>query len=309
MLLMFLFACTSGIDTAADTDVSPEDTPAPGEIIPFRAATFNIDWLSPRDSNAGDVVPRNDRDREMIRTLITDYDLSLVALQEIEGSTALRALDFADEWSWEVGSSGRSQNPALLYRNDRFSVVDAVEVDLPGASDSYRDPMVVSVDHSDGLAFVVVVVHMPSGDDTAASALRQQQGRELHTWLEQDLAAQVGEDRARNVVLMGDFNDTFEGINTQYPSLDVFSDDPNWRIATQQADGDSSINYSSIIDHVILSPDMALRWTGEASKTGVNVIYHDAIEPWSNYSGGYDDTQNISSHRPVTLSFNAGQLP
>jgi endonuclease/exonuclease/phosphatase family metal-dependent hydrolase len=244
----------------------------------------------------------------MIRTLITEYDLSLVALQEIEGSAALEALGFDTSWSWEVGRSGRSQNLALLYRADRLAVRDVFELDLPGDGSSARNPLVATVEHASGLSFVVVVVHFFSSDDDAASSSRQRQALELHDWLEESMAARLGDDLAERVVLLGDFNDTVEGINPSYPSLTVFAEDSTWRIATLQADGASTVRYNSIIDHVILSAGMVDRWTGASSDTGVNIIYHDAIDPWASYSDGYNAEQNVSSHRPVTLSFNAGQL-
>lgn len=308
MLIFALIACTSGqTSSTASNDTASSPAQPPG-IVPFRAATFNIDWLSPRDSDAGDMVPRNDRDREMIRTLITEYDLSLVALQEIEGRAALEALGFDGSWSWEVGRSGRSQNPALLYRADRFEVLDVFELDLPGDGDSARSPLVATIEHVDGLSFVVIVVHFFAYDDDASSSSRQRQARELHDWLGTTMPSQLGEDLSERVVLLGDFNDTVEGINPSYPSLSVFADDDTWRIATLQADGASTVSYNSVIDHVILSAEMVERWTGASSETGVNIIYHDAIEPWASYGGGYSGAQNISSHRPVTLSFNAGAL-
>ncbi|MFT4977658.1 MAG: endonuclease/exonuclease/phosphatase family metal-dependent hydrolase [Myxococcota bacterium] len=308
MLYLVMLACTAGDDTRTVAEDTGPDGAGYGEIVPFRAATFNIDWLSPRDSDRDDVVPRNSRDREMIRTLITEYDLSLVALQEIEGAGAISALGFDDSWSWVAGDSGWSLNPALLYRSDRFSVTDVFEVELPGQSDGYRDPLVAVVEHTTGLSFVVVVVHLAAYDDDASSSLRQGQATSLHGWLSDDLAGRVGADLAERVMLLGDFNDTVGGINDRYPSLSVFDEDEYWRIATKQVDGASTVYFSSVIDHAILSPEMTARWTGESSETGCNVIYHDAIDPWASYGGGYGDEQNISSHRPVTLGFNAGTL-
>jgi len=304
MLFTLLLACTGAKDTATtiDTGESVDTTPS---IVPFRAATFNIDWLSPRIADAGDRVPRSARDHEMIRTLLVEYDLSLVALQELEGAAAIEALGFDDTWDWEVGSTGGSQNLGLLYRSDRFRVDDVIEVNLPNTYDLSKDPMVVSLTHASGLSLVVVVVHMAAFDDDDASAYRQDQTESLHTWLTAELPTRVGDDLASRVAIMGDFNDTVEGINSRYPSLSVFDDDEDWRIATTQIDGTTIISYNSVIDHAILSAGMAERWTGAASETGCNVIYHDAIPPWSDYSGGYNDEQNISSHRPVTLSFDA----
>lgn len=301
MLWIALLACTAGKDPAdtGKTNDTGGDSGGSNTIVPFRAATFNIDWLSPNDSNAADMVPRNGRDREMIRTLITEYDLSLVSLQEIEGAAALDALGFDDTWDHVVGDSGRSQNPALLYRSDRFTVLDSFEVAVVN-NDYDRDPLFVTLEHAEGFQFTVVVVHHAAYDDNDASRQRQQQASALHDWLGRNLADEP-------VAIMGDFNDTVEGINASYPSLPVFDEDDAWRIATTQIDGDTTV-YGSVIDHVILSEAMAERWTGAGSDTGCNVIYHDALEPWSSYAGGYNGEQNISSHRPVTLSFNAGSL-
>ena len=306
LALVLLGACSAPTDDSA----SPADSggPVPGEVVPFRVATFNIGWLSPRISDSSDVKPRNEKDHEMIRTLITEHDLSLIALQEIEGQAALDVLGFDGDWSYVVGTTGWSQNPALLYRSDRLTVSDVRELHLPGTEGTSKDPLVATVKHSSGVTFLAVVIHLKPYEDPESAAYRYSQVEELTAWLTDELPQLYPPQLAENVLIMGDFNDTFEGINPDWQALSVLEDTPGWRFATRQADGTSNIYYDALIDHIVLSDALAERWTEADSATGCHVIYHDQLAPWSSYTGGYGGKQNISDHRPVSITLNAGLL-
>lgn len=303
LLAAFLLACTATEDPAA-TGRDPLDTAPPAQDL-FRIATFNIDWLSPRTADSGDRRPRNSTDHQLLRSLIEQHSLDLIALQEIEGQAALDVLRFGAPWESVVGQSGWSQNLALLYRSDLFSIENVREVQLPGADWPDRFPLVATVRHVDGLTFTVVVVHHTAQASDAEAAYRYRQATGLREWLDVELPEQVPVQLAQSVVMLGDFNDDFEPINPDYPSLEPLETGDTWRFATRQAEAPSTIRYGSVIDHIVLSADMVRRWPEQAAANACHVILHDALEPWSNYTGGYGNDQNLSSHRPVWIALDA----
>ena len=303
LLAALLGGCTapkdSG-DTAADSGAAPA-----AQMDPFRLATFNIDWLSPRIADPDDRRPRNNIDHQLLHSLIEEHQLDIVALQEIEGQGALDVLRFGDPWDSVVGEQGWSQNLAVLYRSDRFTLEDVREVQLPGTEWPDRFPLVATVRHLDGLTFTLVVVHHNAYAGAADSAYRYNQAKRLREYLDQDLPDEVAPQLARSVVVAGDFNDDFTPLNSAYPSLETLETGDKWRFATRQAEAPTNIGYDSTIDHIVLSADMVPRWTERDAAKGCHVIQHDTLEPWSDYGGGYGNDQNISSHRPVWIALDA----
>lgn len=303
LLAALLVGCTDPKDPA---DAAGDDTGGPVvETDPFRLATFNIDWLSPRVADPDDWRPRNSIDHQLLNSLILEHELDIVALQEIEGQAALDALRFGDPWASVVGTEGWSQNLAILYRSDLFTVEDVREIRLPGTDWPDRFPLVATVRHVDGMTFTLVVVHNNAYADDVDAAYRYNQTARLREYLDVGLPEEVAPQLAQSVVVAGDFNDDFDPLNADYPSLELMEEGELWRFATRQADAATTIGYESTIDHIVLSADMVKRWTERDAAGGCHVILHDELEPWSNYSGGYGNDQNISSHRPVWITLDA----
>lgn len=305
LIAALLLGCTDPKDSGEPTG----DTARGGTIEsdPFRVATFNIDWLSPRIADPDDWRPRNTIDHQLLHSLIEDNALDLIALQEIEGQAALDVLRFEAPWASVVGDSGWSQNLAVLYRSDLFTVDDVREIRLPGTDWPDRFPLVATVRHVSGLTFTLVVVHHAAYADAESAAYRYNQAGQLREWLDEGLPEQVAPQLAQSVVVLGDFNDDFTPLNRDYPSLDLLETGEVWRFTTRQADGPSSIGFGSLIDHILLSADMVQRWPESAAASGAHVIEHDVLEPWSNYAGGYRNDQNLSSHRPVWITLDAAR--
>lgn len=303
MLAALLVGCTDPKDSA---DPSGDSGGEPAvEADPFRLATFNIDWLSPRVADPEDWEPRNTIDHQLLHSLIEEHAFDIVALQEIEGQAALDVLRFGDPWASVVGTQGWSQNLAILYRSDLFTVDDVREIRLPGTDWPDRFPLVATVRHVDGMTFTLVVVHHNAYAGAQDAAYRYNQAARLREYLDAGLPEEVPPQLAQSVVVAGDFNDDFEPLNDDYPSLQLMEEGEVWRFATRQAEAATTIGYESTIDHIVMSADMVDRWTERAAAKGCHVVEHDALEPWSNYGGGYGNDQNISSHRPVWIELDA----
>jgi endonuclease/exonuclease/phosphatase family metal-dependent hydrolase len=297
-----LLALMSGCLITTDGTPAPPDATWPAYDDPAYAqvGTFNIDWLW--DHHEGEYEPRNAVDYAMVARIFTDFDLDLVALQEINGAAALELLELPPDYAYVVGESGWSQNPAILYRSDRIEVVRAREVTLPGTEWPSKDLLVAEVSSLDGqLAFTFVVVHLnPFGDEENA-AYRHNQVQQLYTYVTGELPATVDPPFGDHVIVAGDFNDTFEGIHPGYDTLQVFEDDEDWVFATEDTDEYTELWYRSKIDHVLLTSNLASHYLAAGSDDACQVIAHDQLSPYNDYEGGYGGRQNISSHRPVWI--------
>ena len=308
--MLWLPLLIAGCGLWPDTVSYPEDT---GEVwlIPaeytdpgrLQVATFNGSWLWSGYEDG--YYPRNAVDYGMVARLFPAFDLELVALQEINGDPAMELLGLSEEWSWALGESGWSQNPGLLWRNDRVQVDNVREISLPINEWPSKDPLAADVTALDGsLAFTAVVVHFKPYSGTEDAAHRYTQAEQLHAWIGEELALE--EHRAPfhdHVVVLGDFNDAFTPLNSGYPSMEIWQDDPWFTVLTDGSPEYSQIPYRSLIDHIVVSEPLLAAWQLQEDGEGAAVIAHDELEPWSNYSGGFGGRPNISDHRPVWAYF------
>lgn len=277
------------------TDALPPRYTDPNWI---QVATFNIDWLwSDYDS---EWVSRTEKDYEMIARIFTDWDLDLVALQEINGEEALELLPLPDHYAWAVGESGWSQNPAILYRDDLFDIANVRELTFDSYAWPSRKPLVADVRWLEtGMEFTFVVVAHKAYEDDESAAFRQAQAQDLYTWVTEGLPQEGDGPLQEKVILAGDWNDTFGAMNYRYPSLEPFEQDKDWYFTTWDTDEHTYIGYESTIDHIVLSERILAHYPGVCCPHGCKVIAHDVLSPYADYEGGAGDDQNISSHRPV----------
>ena len=294
----------SVIDSEGDTeDSSPPNPELPAYDDPtyVQVGSFNVDWLS--DSYGTSYVPRNAMDYEMIAQLIVEYDLDLLGMQEINTEAALALLPLPETYSYVVSASGVSQNTAILYRNDQFTIDNVREIELPGTNTYARDPLIADVRAIDGdLSFTFIVVHMKSGDGTSDTNTRVGQIQDLHDWIVTDHAAAAAGSDFEEVIVVGDFNETLEGDGDSVP-LSIFSDDSSFYTATADLDTYTFIPSHSQLDHLFLTQDLESAYLGPEEGAGCQASPFDKMDPYRNYTGGYGDEQNISSHRPVWAYF------
>ncbi len=277
----------------------PGDVPGPDlRVDPLDPAylqvgTFNIDWLTA--DLPGEYTPRNEADLAMISSLIQSMDVDVLALQEIDGPEALTALALPPEWAFAVGTTGWSQNVALLYRQDRVTVSDVREVALPVNDFPSKDPLVADVVVRDGdLAFTLVALHLNPYVDWSEARFRAEQVRDVVAWLTGD---GTSEPPGLPVVVAGDLNDTRQGLNASWDALQPLED--LLAFATADTERYTNIPFRSQIDHVALAPGLEARRAGAGTELGVTVVEHDLLSPWSDYDDGVGGEPNVSSHRPL----------
>ncbi len=302
LLLLALSACGLMPMAARFPEDSGSPWVVPGEYSDpdfVQVASFNAEWLWSATEDG--YAPRNEVDYGMVARLFSDFDLELVGLQEVNGGGAMELLQLPPEFDWVLGSTGWSQNLGILWRADRLVVENAREIQLPVNEFPSKDPLVAEVSSLDGeLAFTFVVVHNKPYSDSDNAQLRYEQVQQLHQWLHDELAQE--QDNApfhEQVVIAGDFNDTFEALNSSWPSLRIFEDDPEYSFISAAMDDYTQITWRSRIDHIIISDDLLPAWPQRDQTVGCQVIAHDQLDPWSSYEGGFDGEQNISDHRPL----------
>lgn len=264
----------------------------------FQVGTFNIDWLM--DEYGGDFTPRNRTDFRHVASLVRAIDVEVLALQEIDGEGALDRLNLPPVWDRVVGRSGWSQNPAVLVRTDRARILSSREVRLPSNEFPSKDPLVVEVERlSDGAVYWIVVLHLHPFTDLEAVEARRTQAEEVAEWLATatDDAGVPVLDRA---IVVGDLNDTHDGISRHGPAAGALLDHPALTVASDACDGGTTLGYESRIDHVLLGATPAAAWTSAGETCAI--VRHDDLSPWSDYEGGWRARSNISSHRPIFVT-------
>jgi len=284
-------------DSEYDPDVLDPDMVDPRWL---QVGTYNAEWLSnaygPNDPSG--YVPRNQVDYEQIASLLTSIDVDILAMEELYGSGALHLLNLPRVWEFEVGTTGGSrQRLGLLYRSDKVSVHDVREVHLDAnISNGYKDPLVAEVRSLEGgWEITAIVVHMKAFSDAESVDRRAMQIEDLNEWLL--TATDPGGDPViHQAVIIGDLNDTVEGIGYK-PTLKPLLDNPDLFFVSEQCSGGTVIGWESRIDHVVFSTRLAPRHRTDDG--GCHITRHDDLSPWNDYAGGYNNTQNISDHRPI----------
>ena len=265
----------------------------------FQIGTFNIDWLF--DEYGAEYTPRTETDFEQIAALIRAIDVEVLALQEIDGEGAISRLGLPEPWRAVVGDSGWSQNPALLYRADRVQVHSAQEIILPSSEFPSKDPFVVEFERlGTGDRWLAIVLHFHPFTDGEAVAARRTQAAELVVWIDEAVDDE-GEPWVDRMIVMGDLNDTREGISRGYGTAILsLLDHPDLTVATDVCDGGTTLGYESRIDHILVGARIADAWSDAGGEC--RIVRHDEISPWSDYEGGWDEEQNVSTHRPIFIS-------
>lgn len=308
MLALLLLACDlvpKAVTLPADTGWAFQPDPAWTEPERLQVATFNIEWLS--DQLDEGFEPRNDVDYRMVGRLLVAHDFELVALQEIDGDTAMQRLELPDSYAWHIGESGWGQHVAIVYKRDVVELGDVREISLPSTTWGGKDPLAARVRWTEGdLSFTFIGLHLKASDDIDSATTRAGQIADLYDHIHTELLA----DRSTHgphVVIAGDFNETFTGINSQVDALAPFQEDPRWTFTTTDTLEYTHIGTRSKIDHIVLSDTLVDRYADAGTVDACKVVEHDHLRPWSDYDGGHGDDQNISDHRPVWIYLDQAQ--
>lgn len=267
----------------------------------FTVATFNVrnlfdDWDDPySEDETSPTKPLEERER--LGRTIHELDADILALQEVESRGCLE--QFVDEFLPESGyryvvhyegNDRRGIDVALLSRfpvEQTISYRHAEFQDSQGRAQRFRrDLLRVTIQPPRGPSLEAWCVHLKSNVEgrESAAAVRRAEVQKIRTLYDQALQANP---HAR-ILLLGDLNDSLESesvawllASEQHPLQTLLQGLP----AEQQVTYNRGV-YRSMIDFILASPAMAVRWI-----PGSYRIYHG-------------DPESIGSdHNPVVARF------
>jgi endonuclease/exonuclease/phosphatase family metal-dependent hydrolase len=251
-----LWVISLGWLAMAACDDGAKTTAPPTELT---MGTWNVQFLADR-LDAGE-IPRTAADVAALVRVITDGGFGVLAVEEILGADSLGLLQahgLGAAWRLEVGASGGSQKLGVLWDSgviDRVEDVRELDNDdglIPADWSGLRYPLHARIVVRGGFAFTMVVVHLKAGITNAGASQRARQVDQLAAWA----AGHEGP-----LAIMGDYNDTFEGILEGVDSLAALegSDAGRFLTADLPEGAFTSLEFLDLIDHVFLSPDLDAR--------------------------------------------------
>ncbi len=170
--------------------------------------TFNIEWLG---DGIDDKINRNEIDYKRIAETISENNVDVIALQEIENKEALRRLlKYLPNYNYIIGNIESKQNTAVVFKKSlKFKFIENYE---PLSVKKGRTRAGLVVEGKKGnFDFLMMVVHLKSTsryDSTdqlrnESYELRAQQAEILKTW-----ADSINNNSSeKDIIIVGDFND------------------------------------------------------------------------------------------------------
>ena len=293
LALLIFIVCSCGGDGSTTPDPLPQE-PDPISFTnclinksnsTLEIATWNIEQY-----------PKRGTTRDVLVQMIEQYDLDVIALQEMTSIAAFNALkDALEGWEGHITRfNGSNLMLAYLYKSSEVTVnttpVNLFEEDNTANNDaftSFRRPYLMQVSHINGLTVDLINVHLKccNGSEDRRRAASQL----MKSYIDDNLGAD-------KVIVLGDFND--EIVDSDNVFQNFLDDNSNYKFATLTiAEGPSSgwsfqqPGLSSQIDQILITDEL---FDNEIATT---VIAPEDCLP------SYEAI--VSDHRPVVISLSA----
>lgn len=211
-------------------------------------------------------------------------------LSEVNGFPWAREFDLSAEegqggdWGYWLSESGGGDRLQILYRKDRFKMLDHFEIEETNPWDNVRATLVLELESlSTGESFYVMANHLYRTN----SSRRHQQATVLNQW--------IASNPGKPVINAGDFNFDWDVRNGDqdhdqgYDNL-VANDRFNWVRPTALLK--TQCSYDSVLDFVFVA-NGAKSWNATST-----ILFTDP-----SYC---PDTNQGSDHRPVLAQFETG---
>ncbi len=259
---------------------------------PLRVATWNLEWLTERESPAG--APRADTDYAALARYADALDADVVALQEVDGPAAAARVFDPARYAFYFEPGDNLQRTGFAVRRGLTVVDDPDYVALRTGNDRLRAGAVITVDVA-GRPLRLMSVHLKSGcfarplaDDSDACQKLRPQIPLLEAWID----AAAASDTA--FVVLGDFN---RRLGTPGDEVWAALDDgePYHADLTAVTEGRLSTcengRYPDYIDHIVLDR-RATGWLVPDSFR--QTVYADG------------ETAQLSDHCPISVRLQPG---
>lgn len=269
-----------------------------GQVVVATYNTLNLfdDEDDPYHNDEG--TPAKPREQlEHLAHSIAELNADVIAFQEVENRFYLQRFVkvFLPDLGYEnvvhfEGNDSRGIDVCLVSRVPIGPVRSYRHLKFPGADGTVRsfnrDVLAVTIEPPESTPFEAWVVHLKSnsGGREFAEPVRLAEAKELRKLLDQEL----DKDPEARIIVLGDFNDTWETPSIQT----IVGAGPNalWSATTELKgelpDTYNEGEYKSMIDFILCSPAMA--------KTYVKGSFR--VIPGSTGTTGSD-------HNPVAVSF------
>ena len=283
-VVLFSVLCLAFSVQACDISPDVENT---GVTI----GTFNIEWLG--DNTSDDRKPRTTEDLALCAEIVRETAADILALQEVENEAALESLcAFLPEYRFALVRSFGKQNVGFLYKRtvrvDWVREFDAINVERGRTRSGALMQCVVGGD-----SLLLLAVHLKStsrADSTPelrerSRFLRRAQAERLRVWTDSLLSAASPSVFARNLCILGDFNDS---PRASAGVLDTLVSSRHLHFLTSYFNG-CLYTHLPAIDHIVVSSPLFSRVPrGSVRMVNFRVRLPDA------------DAARISDHCPVT---------
>lgn len=289
LCLIFFVSCGSEEETAPTPEpqepepISFEDCLVDKSSSTFEIATWNIERY-----------PQNGSTKDAVVQMIEQYDLDVLALQEITSILSFNTLkDELEGWDGFITQvNGSNLMLAYLYKTSEVTVngtpinlYEEATSDNNDAFTAFRRPCLMNVTHANGLTVDLINVHLKCCDGSedrrrAASDL-------LKAYIDNNLSNE-------EVIILGDYNDEIVDSDNVFQN---FLDDrygyefTTLDIAEGPSSGWSYPSWPSQIDQVLITNEL---FDNEISTTVVTP--ENCLATYSNV---------VSDHRPVVISLRA----
>ncbi len=268
--------------------------PRAGDEIPqsetFDIVTWNIEWFGSNQNGPNDVDQQVQNVIEVIETI----DADLYTFQEIaNASRFVQVLNALEDFEGFRSNYSISQNTAYVYKTDTIEPIASglLETGQNVFDWASRLPLWFNFNVTIGDETREVHaygVHAKAFSDSDSYQRRVNASTQLKAYLDNN---RLGE----NIIFFGDFNDKLLGsTRTGFPSpYENFVLDQNYSAisATLEADGATSFRFSSMIDHIVVSGQLAIDHIDGAQR----------IENTNAYITNFEST--TSDHYPVVTRF------
>jgi len=292
LLTILLFACCS--TNVPEPEPFVIDIPAYGRENTFEIGTWNIENF-----------PENTKTLDLVKEIITDIDIDLIAVQEIASISAFNQLLAAlPGWQGNLSSdtywNGTYQKTGLLYKSAFISVSSLRNIFTGDTSDAFpRPPLSAFVEVKDAdttkYSFNIIVLHLKAsgyGDEQDNIRRRREACLKLESYISEEI--QSGADA--DFIVLGDWNDELDDNGNDNVFLPFLNQSNLYLFLTLGVNDVSYPSYNSLIDHILITADSFAEYnSGELDILKLdNEIY------------GYD--QDVSDHRPVVARFKGFSL-
>jgi endonuclease/exonuclease/phosphatase family metal-dependent hydrolase len=252
--------------------------------------TFNIEWLG---DGVEDRMPRTDQQYLAIADIVIKSGADVLAVQEVENQAALAKITrYLSGYQGALSTSGGDQRVGVLYRAGTTVRVLGDYTPLQLDAPNRLRPGLLLECRKGAFQWLQLCVHLKSTsryDSTPALAdesrvLRRRQVEVLKKFMDSVIAA--GEET--EVMITGDFNDyPARRSNATLEPLE----DGSVVFLTRELSSCANAKWH-VIDHVVASPQAALRYISGSERVENHTAYLDK-----------ETSEAVSDHCPVVVAF------